>query len=315
MGSSDTPDSPASVADEMSVDLSRCVTVDCEHSDGTYEILSEPTRERLQTEMLDAFSERDVSSVVRLSHSWKEGSYSDDGQTYERIFDAYLETSSPLRNGKLNGRAPEGEEAAVMGCWYELSQSFLTENGHGELVMYRGIHTYDGLVEALTSVFDSTSSTTPLTFTKVANFTTDRGTADYYGTSVITQLVSPSEVAFAADFLLPYTDDSGRVEKAEAEIRMIGEEVDEVDTADIYLPNSARTVLEAFADPTGNSPAEYDRTAGYIRLLADNDVEISERSSADLIGNWFDHYTRHAPLKALSLRADVESVIGRSLHP
>lgn len=311
MNSADKSGPPSDFIDELSVNVTQCEEVECEYGSDTYHILSKTEREKIKKELKKKYSKDDFLDVKSLSFSWKEESYSDDGQTLERIFDSYCETCLPIRNGNLDGRPPKGDEVKIIGCWHEISKKYLSENISDAFIAYRGIGTYDGLVESLLDVFDTDQFTTTLSFTKISNFTLDKSTADFYGTAVVKSEIAAEDVAFAADFLLPYLAQDGHIEKTEAELRVIGERIQTVSTDNIRLPNSDKSIYKTFDQPAQNSLTQHDHAAGLIEILSEYDEEISDTESVDAIRNWYHHYAKEVPTEALSLKEDVESVINQ----
>lgn len=295
------------VLDDLDVDLARTEPVVVEHGDETYEVLQEAQREALEEGIRTAFGSESFESFREVSDSWKEGSYSDEGQTFERIASSFVTIDCELRNANLDGRGPNGKEPEVGAVLESFSEDFIREKFGDRVVSYRGIHTYDGLASAVVESLDPTCTTSALECTKVVNFTTERNVADYHGTLVVEKRVSADSVVLAADFLLPYLD-GGEIHKPEAEIRVAGDQVESF-PSDNLLPPGLDTPVEELFDPNvENTPREDDLAAGILKILSEENETIPYDETVDRVLKWFDSYARRNPLAALNLRGVVEDV-------
>lgn len=314
--------SPNSIVESLlsAFDIDSTESVPLEYGTGCFEVLDRPHRETIYSELTTRLPAEDVDSVRRLSYSWKNGSYCDEGQTLEAIFNEALHIDRPLRgnDGELSGRVPQGEEITIASVLYDLSQSYL-QHHHEDSVAYRGIYTYDGLVEAVLEVLDPEKSGTTIDTTKLSNFTLDRETADHHGNVIVAVDLEPAQVAFAADFYVPHSETdpdqipaADQITKNEAELRMIGDRLPTIPIEDVSVAD-VRTPVTTLFDPTAsNSIEEHEYAAGIIRTIAEANKTLPELAKDD-VEEWFYQYFQADPGEGLELKDKVERVLDRSI--
>lgn len=309
-----TDEKPDSVTEAIrdSVDLSETCVHQLEHVDGSAEVLSGPERQKLENRLSDAFPEA-TDQFYDLSYSWKDGSYCDDAQTLERVYDEAFDVDAPVRNGELDGRAPQRGETVVAEVLHEVTQLWLTRHHGDSLQLYRGIRTHDGLCEAVAAILDTQEAAPKLELTVLSNFTLDRRIADYYGTLVIKTVVEPDRVALAADSLLPAEGADG-IADHEAEMRVFGSSPERVRADNLLLSKSDRSLMDSVTKPKRNSPDEHDVVAGVVNLIADNAVRLSQEASERLT-EWYEVFLKRSPEAALALRDDLAAVLHENTDP
>ncbi|RQG88906.1 hypothetical protein EA462_10960 [Natrarchaeobius halalkaliphilus] len=284
-------------------------------------VLDQDTRKGIYSLLKKKTSVEDVNEIRRLSYEWKNGSFCDEGQTLERIYDSFLDIDRPLRGngGELAGRPSRGNEDTVLEVMYRLSSHYInSHNGVSEV--YRGVNTYDGMIEAVLDALNPERNSTNLDLTKLSNFTLDRGTADYHGLVVVRVDLEPKQAAIAADFFLPYSETdhteipaADEISKNEGEIRLIGDTVPDITTSKITVKDGRKPISLLFDPANQNTIEEHDYAAGIIKKVADEN-EVIPDAAIDAVESWFFNYFQKDPNKALNIKAQVEQVLDRSIH-
>lgn len=292
------------------LELSETESFELENSTESAAVLAATQRELL----LETLSEKvddGVESFCEISHSWKDGSYCDDGQTLERIYKEPFDVDADLRNGDLDGRSPRDGEPAVAEALKMVSEAYLDTHRDTPVQLYRGINTYDGLCEAVSELLQAGGTGVELDLTVLSNFTTEKPIADHYGTLVVETEVNLSQVALAADSLLPVEDADG-LDSHDAEVRVFGTPKIRVRSDGLLLPGFTRSVIDAIESPESNSPDHHDIVAGVVTKLAEKSVQLGPDASESVV-DWYEVFTGVSPMEAIALREDVDEVLHGSV--
>jgi hypothetical protein len=292
------------------IDISDSTLVPLEYSNDEFEILDESHRETIKTVLSSRFSEELVQSFSDISLEWKESSYSFSGKTLERIFACRFDIDCEIRNGALDSRDPIEHEPVLASIYNQLASEYIDSVFEGSTLSYRGISTYDGLVQAAGQAWENKEI--ELEVSKLCNFTLDKGTAEYHGTVLVEKETNAEDVAMAADFFLPYID-NGEVRKNEAEVRLFGDEASDVGSTKILLPESGRSLTDAVLKSENNSSHDHDCVAGIIHQFSKNSETVPE-DIRDEILSWYYDYFESNPKDALGLKADLEEALGKGLQ-
>ena len=275
----------------------------------TYEILHRSERERFREALKSNFSEAAVTDFVDLSYDWKEGSYSDAGQTLERIFDQALDIDCNERNGSLNGREPRENEVDIAKHYYLLSSEYLQDHFGEEISIYRGIgHEVAQIAVELLDNYGQEEH--ELILSKLDNFSTDRLTAEEYGLLIIACEAEISSVALAADYVIPYKRES-IMTKSEAELRIRGDHVRTVESDRITPPDIDSSLEGLLEEPLDLSINEHDVVARVIEKIYESDnYSLNTTEGKQIVTNWYSSYAKASPENALSLREAYTGVVG-----
>lgn len=292
------------------VELSETESFELEPSDEFAAVLAARQRELL-LETLSEEVDSGVESFREISHSWKDGSYCDDGQTLEHIYKEAFDVEAPLRNGKLDGRSPCDGEPTVAEALKKVSEAYLNTHYGTRLRLYRGIRTHDGLCEVVSELLQDGVSSAALDLTVLSNFTTEKAIADHYGKLVVKTEVDLDQVAFAADPILP-VENGDSLDDHDAEIRVFGDPKVRVRSDELLLPEFTRSLIDAVESPASNSSDHHDIVAGVVEKLAEESVQLGPDASESIL-DWHRALAEVLPMRAVTLRDDVAEVLHDSV--
>lgn len=281
-------------------------------SNGAFSSLSTETRNQIVKILRSRHADTAVNGVLGPLRDWKLSSYANYARTHERAFKRACEGSAPERDDGLLARDPTDAELEVVGDVRTASRRFVEAHFETPLTVYRGI-TY-AVPELMRELFEAPETEeVPLQTTVLTNVTTVRPVAADYGTLVVRADAALESIAVAADGVFGYERHGERV-NPEGELRLLGEQLGDIDADDVQFPSSARPFRAGIRTPESLTRTEHETVEDVLTLLDDAGTRIEATEASEIVWTWFDVYRRTLNFENRGRLTTVDGLVQRVFH-